>query len=148
MDVPEPDSEDGLDESTPEREAEPADDEPEAGEHIEPTAEEAPAGSGSAAADAPDASIGEDSGAESAEDETTGDDETASGEQEAPENLEETVMETMRELNEGDGVEREVLLAAVVDDYDVTPADVEDALESALMGGRCYESGEDTLKPI
>jgi hypothetical protein len=135
MDVPEPAPGDGPDESTPEREAELADD-------------EAPAESGSAAADAPDASIGEDSGAESAEDETTGDDETASGEQEAPENLEETVMETMRELNEGDGVEREVLLAAVVDDYDVTPADVEDALESALMGGRCYESGEDTLKPI
>ncbi|WP_134670568.1 hypothetical protein [Halorussus marinus] len=65
-----------------------------------------------------------------------------------PENLEEVVMETMRERNEGDGVARETLLAAVVQEYDVTPADVEDALESALMGGRCYESGEDTLKPI
>ncbi|WP_276301621.1 hypothetical protein [Halorussus lipolyticus] len=71
-----------------------------------------------------------------------------SGEGDVPANLEETVMDTMRELNEGDGVGRETLLAAVVDDYDVTPADVDDALESALMSGRCYESGEDTLKPI
>jgi hypothetical protein len=77
-------------------------------------------------------------------------DETVEGDSggEVPENLEETVMDTMRELNEGDGVGRETLLAAVVDDYDVTPADVDDALESALMSGRCYESGEDTLKPI
>jgi uncharacterized protein len=67
---------------------------------------------------------------------------------EAPENLENTVMEKMQELNGGDGVERERLLAAMVDAYDVTPADVEDALQDALMAGRCYESGEDTLKPI
>ena len=45
-------------------------------------------------------------------------------------------------------VERDQLLAAVVNRYDVTPADVEDALQDALMAGRCYESGEDTLKPI
>jgi uncharacterized protein len=65
-----------------------------------------------------------------------------------PENLENTVMEVMRGMNEGDGVEREHLLASVVDSYDVTPADVEDALQDALMAGRCYESGEETLKPI
>ncbi|WP_266077408.1 hypothetical protein [Haladaptatus caseinilyticus] len=69
-------------------------------------------------------------------------------EKEAPGNLENTVMEQMKELNEGDGVERERLLAAVVNSYDVTPAAVEDALKDALMAGRCYESGEDTLKPI
>ncbi|GAA0198676.1 hypothetical protein ACFFQF_15385 [Haladaptatus pallidirubidus] len=67
---------------------------------------------------------------------------------EVPGNLENTVMEQMKELNEGDGVERERLLAAVVNAYDVTPAEVEDALQDALMAGRCYESGDDTLKPI
>ena len=65
-----------------------------------------------------------------------------------PGDLEDTVMETMQSLNGDDGVERETLLAAVVDSYDVTPGDVEDALKDALMAGRCYESGEDTLKPI
>ena len=57
-------------------------------------------------------------------------------------------MDRMREMDDGDGVDREMLMAAVVQDYDVTPADVEDALESALMAGRCYEAGEDSLKPI
>ncbi|RBI64572.1 hypothetical protein DMJ13_08870 [halophilic archaeon] len=72
-------------------------------------------------------------------------DESAGGE---PEDLENTVMRVMQDLNGDDGVEREQLLAAVVNRYDVTPADVEDALQDALMAGRCYESGEDTLKPI
>lgn len=70
------------------------------------------------------------------------------GEKPVPENLENTVMEVMRGMNDGDGVERDRLLAGVVDSYDVTPADVEDALQDALMAGRCYESGEETLKPI
>ncbi|WP_227354143.1 hypothetical protein [Haladaptatus salinisoli] len=74
--------------------------------------------------------------------------EDGGAETEAPENLENAVMEKMQELNGGDGVERERLLAAMVDAYDVSPADVEDALQDALMAGRCYESGEDTLKPI
>ncbi|WP_137287334.1 hypothetical protein [Halorussus salinisoli] len=178
MDAPSPDPEQGPEDSTPEREAELADDEPDAGEPADPTAEEvdtdelqdlesasggtedavnsadeAPEGSGTAAAEAPGASIGEDSAAVESGDSVPDDsedatDESESGGKETPENLEDTVMTEMRELNEGDGVEREVLLAAVVQDYDVTPADVEDALEAALMAGRCYESGEDTLKPI
>ncbi|WP_458204765.1 hypothetical protein [Haladaptatus sp. NG-SE-30] len=74
--------------------------------------------------------------------------ETEDSEKPVPENLENVVMESMRDLNEGDGVERERLMAAVMGTYDVTPADVEDALQDALMAGRCYESGEDTLKPI
>ncbi|NHN59255.1 MULTISPECIES: hypothetical protein [Halorussus] len=167
MDAPSPDPEEGPAEGTPEREAELADVDPNAGEPAEPTAEEvdtdelqdvesasggtedvvndadeAPAGGSTAAAEAPGASVGEDEVA--AADEETGD----ADEQETPENLEDTVMDEMRELNEGDGVERETLMASVVQSYDVTPADVEDALEAALMAGRCYESGEDTLKPI
>ena len=67
---------------------------------------------------------------------------------EEPEDLEDAVMDAMRELDDGDGVGREELLAAVVQEYDVGPADVEDALQAALLDGRCYESGEDTLKPI
>jgi RPA family protein len=142
-------------------------------QHAEPTAEEidtdeqAPEGASTDSAEAPGASIGEDEGPESddesdeseaeAEDEEVEaeaeDDEADAGGEvaegsEEPEDLEDTVMDRMQEMDDGDGVERELLLAAVVQDYDVTPADVEDALESALMAGRCYESGEDTLKPI
>ncbi|WP_223301927.1 hypothetical protein [Haladaptatus sp. R4] len=51
-------------------------------------------------------------------------------------------------MNDGDGVESERLMANIVNSYDTTPAEVEDALQDALMAGRCYESGEDTLKPI
>lgn len=57
-------------------------------------------------------------------------------------------MEVMRDMNDGDGVESERLMANIVNSYDTTPAEVEDALQDALMAGRCYESGEDTLKPI
>ncbi|UPV74480.1 hypothetical protein M0R89_00060 [Halorussus limi] len=175
MDAPSPDPERGPDEPTTERETELDDDEPNAGEPADPTAEEvdtdelqdvesasggteevvntddeAPAGGASAAAEAPGASIAENEIAdEGDEGEAADSDEEAGGEEaEAPANLEDTVMDQMRELNDGDGVERETLLAAVVQDYDVTPADVEDALEAALMAGRCYESGEETLKPI
>ncbi|MFC7079885.1 hypothetical protein ACFQJ6_06840 [Halorussus caseinilyticus] len=137
--------------------AEPTDDEIDADEleEVEPapggteevvdSVDQAPEGSESAAAQAPGASIGEDEADESG---GVSDDSGESGDQAVPENLEDTVMTEMRELNEGDGVGRETLLAAVVQAYDVTPADVEDALEAALMAGRCYESGEDTLKPI
>jgi RPA family protein len=133
-------------------------------QHAEPTAEEidtdeqAPEGASTDSAEAPGASIGEDEGAESddesdeSEAEAEDDEADAGGEvaegSEEPEDFEDTVMDRMQEMDDGDGVKRELLLAAVVQDYDVTPADVEDALESALMAGRCYESGEDTLKPI
>jgi len=162
-DIETPDAE-GPDEPTPEREAELAD----TGQPAEPAAEDvdtetlqdvepaqggtedavgtdeqSPEGGETAAAEAPGASVGEDETADARDSEAADESEAAE-----PENLEEVVMETMRERNEGDGVDRETLLAAVVQEYDVTPADVEDALESALMGGRCYESGEDTLKPI
>ena len=111
------------------------------------TDDQAPEGSSTAAAEAPGASVGEDEGPEPGDEGDEAADETDAGGEE-PEDLEDTVMDRMREMDEGDGVDREMLMAAVVQDFDVTPADVEDALESALMAGRCYESGEDTLKPI
>ncbi|MFB6154225.1 MAG: RPA family protein [Halodesulfurarchaeum sp.] len=62
--------------------------------------------------------------------------------------LEDAVVETMREMSSGDGVRRDELIQAVVERRDATEAAVEDAIESALLGGRCFESGEDHLKPI
>jgi len=135
---------------TPERETDLDEVEPDAGEPAEDVGTETLQDVESARGGTEDAA---ETGEQAIEDDATAgaavdEDEPADAEGAEPENLEEVVMETMRERNEGDGVARETLLAAVVQEYDVTPADVEDALESALMGGRCYESGEDTLKPI
>ncbi|MFH5799090.1 hypothetical protein [Haladaptatus sp. CMAA 1911] len=97
-----------------------------------------------AEATGPDADAAQPEGTEATEPESA----SEGGDKPVPENLENTVMEVMRGMNDGDGVKRDRLLAGVVDSYDVTPADVEDALQDALMAGRCYESGEETLKPI
>ena len=62
--------------------------------------------------------------------------------------LTDVVVETMREMDDGDGVERGDLIDEVIGDTGMTEPDVEDAIEEALMGGRCYEPTDDTLKPI
>jgi hypothetical protein len=54
----------------------------------------------------------------------------------------------MSELDDGDGATREAVIDAVVDMHDVSPDAVETAIQSALMSGRCYESGDDALKAI
>jgi RPA family protein len=62
--------------------------------------------------------------------------------------LDEAVVATMGDLDDGDGVDRDDLVSAVVDAHGVAPADVEDAIQDALMSGRCYEPSDDTLKRI
>ncbi|MCL9812989.1 hypothetical protein [Natranaeroarchaeum aerophilus] len=62
--------------------------------------------------------------------------------------LTDVVIETMQELDDGDGVDRYDLIDAVIEDTGMTEPDVKDAIEEALMGGRCYEPTDDTLKPI
>ncbi|MDS0222915.1 hypothetical protein NDI54_16340 [Haloarcula sp. S1AR25-5A] len=62
--------------------------------------------------------------------------------------LEDAVMEVMEDLDDGSGADREELLAAVVDRYGADPDAVEDAIQDALMGGRCYEPDDGKLTPI
>jgi RPA family protein len=62
--------------------------------------------------------------------------------------LEDAVMDAMTDLDDGDGANREDVQAAVVDRTGADPGDVEDAIQDALMGGRCYEPDDQTLKPI
>jgi len=62
--------------------------------------------------------------------------------------LEEAVMETMDELNGDDGADRQAVVDSVADQYGADPDDVEDAIQDALMDGRCYEPDDTTLKPI
>ncbi|SDQ52485.1 hypothetical protein [Natronobacterium texcoconense] len=62
--------------------------------------------------------------------------------------LETYVVETMTELDDGDGADRAELVDTVTDDLEVDESEVEDAIQDALMGGQCYEPNEQTLKPI
>jgi hypothetical protein len=62
--------------------------------------------------------------------------------------LEDAVVDAMAELDDGDGASREAVVAAVVDDTGADPESVEDAVQDALMGGRCYEPSDGTLKAI
>ncbi|MFB6303895.1 MAG: RPA family protein, partial [Haloferacaceae archaeon] len=62
--------------------------------------------------------------------------------------LEDAAVDAMADLDEGDGADREAVVASVVEEHGADPGDVEDAIQDALMSGRCYEPGEDTLKPI
>jgi len=62
--------------------------------------------------------------------------------------LEDAVMEVMKELDDGSGADREELQAAVVDRYGADADAVDDAIQDALMGGRCYEPDDGKLTPI
>jgi RPA family protein len=82
-----------------------------------------------------------------ADEDTADEDETAAGE-EPDANLEDAVIDAMEALDGGDGADRESVLAAVVDDHGADPGAVEDAIQDALMSGRCYEPSDGTLKSI
>ena len=84
---------------------------------------------------------------EDAEDEQA---DEATGEVNIPDDvtLTDVVIETMQGMDSGDGVDRYDLINEVIENTGMTEPDVEDAIEEALMGGRCYEPTDDTLKPI
>ena len=67
---------------------------------------------------------------------------------EADVDLTDAVMEAMERLDEGDGADRETLVETVIDEHGVTEPDVEETIQEALMGGRCYEPSDGTLKSI
>ncbi|WP_018258551.1 hypothetical protein [Halomicrobium katesii] len=62
--------------------------------------------------------------------------------------LEDAVMDVMDDLDDGDGAARTAIVDAVVDRTGGDPDAVEDAIQDALMGGRCYEPDDGLLKPI
>jgi len=62
--------------------------------------------------------------------------------------LEAAVIDAMGALDDGAGADREAVVEAVVDDHGVAADAVEDAIQDALMSGKCYEPGDGTLKPI
>jgi RPA family protein len=62
--------------------------------------------------------------------------------------LEDYVVDLMDSLDDGDGALRDDVVATAADDLDADEGEVEDAIQDALMSGRCYESGDDHLKAI
>ena len=58
------------------------------------------------------------------------------------------VMDAMRDLNDGDGVDRDALLEHVSEETGADADAVSDAVQDALMGGQCYEPEDGVLKPI
>ncbi|MXR50931.1 hypothetical protein GRX03_04820 [Halovenus sp. WSH3] len=58
------------------------------------------------------------------------------------------VVDLMGELDDGDGADRERLIAEMGERYGLDSEAVEEAIQSALMDGQCYEPDDDTLKPI
>jgi RPA family protein len=88
----------------------------------------------------------DDAGAADADDEPAGDD--AADEPDADVDLDDLVMDVMQDLDDGDGADREELIASVMSQSGADPGEVEDAIQDALMGGQCYEPDDDTLKPI
>jgi RPA family protein len=122
-------------------------------------AEPAPESPGAPAGDAsPDPSADaatSDAPAETPETATeAGADETTAGEsagEDAPAedvDLEDAVMEVMEDLDDGSGADREELRSTVAGRYGADADAVEDAIQDALMGGRCYEPEDGKLTPI
>ncbi|CCQ37329.1 rpa-associated protein [Natronomonas moolapensis 8.8.11] len=90
----------------------------------------------------------ESAGGDTPEAEAAGDAEPDTPADAEPVDLDEAVVATMGDLDDGEGVDRDELVSAVADARGVAPADVEDAIQDALMSGRCYEPSDDTLKRI
>jgi len=62
--------------------------------------------------------------------------------------LEDAVVDAMAELDDGDGADRDAVVDRVVDEYGADPDAVDDAIQGAMMSGKCYEPNDGTLKAI
>ena len=67
---------------------------------------------------------------------------------EEPDDLQAGVVELMGDLDDGSGADRATLIETATDRWGVSPDDVEEAIQGALMDGQCYEPDDETLKPI
>jgi len=85
--------------------------------------------------------------------ETTAPGDTAGAEEDddspsEPADIVDTVVAVMTELDDGDGADRDEVVDVVRERYDASPEAIDDAVQEALMDGRCYEPDDATLKPI
>ncbi|ELY82366.1 hypothetical protein [Natrinema gari] len=113
--------------------------EPEDGDGDDPAAEPSP--------DA-DSSGLETEGEPASEPDASDDADDAETEATADIDLEAEVVETMAELDDGDGAKRTAVIERVAADTGADADDIENAIQDALMGGQCYEPDDETLKAI
>ncbi|RZH68267.1 hypothetical protein [Natrinema altunense] len=139
IDVPEPE---GVDGDAPAAESRPDGDEPAADDGSGETDTGAAGDPG-----APPESGLETEGEPTSEPDA-GDADDAETEAAADIDLEAYVVETMAELDDGDGAERTAVIERVAADTEASADDVENAIQDALMGGQCYEPDDETLKAI
>ena len=117
-------------------EAPAGDEEPDVGEVA------AAGGDGGASEPTPDAP-------ETGEEETDAEADAAEAAAEAGDvDLVDAAVAAMEALDDGDGAEHGAVVDAVASEHGVDEAAVEDAIDEALMGGRCYEPDDDHLKAI
>ncbi|ESS06910.1 MAG: hypothetical protein A07HB70_00879, partial [uncultured archaeon A07HB70] len=136
---------DGLYEMDEEERAEAA----ELGTEFETATEVDPAGEAGIDVPEPEATADEDAaGADGAAAATDADEDDPEHDAAAGADLEDAVVDAMRALDDGSGADRETVVARVADGHGADPEAVEEAVQDALMSGRCYEPDETTLKPI
>lgn len=65
-----------------------------------------------------------------------------------PKDVQDATLEVMRELSDGEGADRDELLTEMEHRYGLDENTVEDAIQDALMQGKCYEPDDETVTPI
>jgi RPA family protein len=120
---------------------------------IEPdSATEEPEQSADSDAVTSDSSTGDDTGEPAPSEEDTDADASADAAtaDEEPDDvdLETAVMETMKELDDGDGADEADLVSTIAEAHGADTDAISAAIEDALMSGQCYEPTDGTLKPI
>ncbi|MFC7186128.1 hypothetical protein [Halorubrum yunnanense] len=81
-------------------------------------------------------------------DETDAGDESDGDETPGDVDLETAAVDAMGALDDGDGADREAVVERVIGEHGADAGAVEDAIQDALMSGKCYEPGDGVLKPI
>ena len=76
------------------------------------------------------------------------DDDDTEGTDDEDVDLEAAAVEAMGELDDGDGADRAAVVDTLASEHGVDAGTVEDAIQDALMSGKCYEPSDGVLKPI
>ncbi len=146
-DIETPDHEELADAAQEGAPADAADAEPAPGSPGAPAGDESPEPTADAATSDAPAETPE-TATDAAADETTPDESASEDAPTEDVDLEDAVMAVMDDLDDGSGADREELRSTVVSRHGADADAVEDAIQDALMGGRCYEPEDGKLTPI
>ncbi|WP_415382153.1 hypothetical protein [Halosimplex sp. TS25] len=101
-----------------------------------------------AESDATEAADAEPEAAEESTESTADAEQAADAEPAEDVDVEDAVMDAMRDIDEGDGAHADDIVDAVTSRIGAPADEVRDAIQDALMDGRCYEPDDDVYKPI